>query len=232
MLQHFLWTERLLAYLGAALLFAGPASAVSFPLDTEFDDALSGNYATVSITENAGDLDFSITLDTDPPNDPPLGPTADLHEFYFNLLGTFTGLLLSSTDPQTGALYSLSASPSVAGGAGADFDFGVNFGNGGGPPGNGPLQSATFKISANEALTIADLFETSSTSDGTVVVHVAAHVQGTSLTSGATSETVGGIIPEPASALLVALGMGGLGVYARRAAPRGTRRHGGRPVDA
>jgi hypothetical protein len=208
LMRRYRWIESLLALVGTGLLFTVPAWAVTFPLSIEFDDAIPGSYGTVEVTENAGDLDFAIDLLLDP---------ADLHEFYFNLVGIFTGVSLTSTDPQTGSAYSLNASPTVAGGAGADFDYGVNFGNGAGPSGNGTLRSATFTISANENLTIANLLQTSSTANGSVVVHVAAHLQGTAFTKGADSETVGGIVPEPATALLVALGMAGLG-YARRRA--------------
>jgi hypothetical protein len=194
--------------LGVALgLAASSAHAVSFPLTVEFDDGLIGTFGTIEVTEVAGDLNFAITVD------PSLGADRDLHELYFNLGDTFTGLAISSTDV-VNTPYSLDADPSVAGGAGASFDFGVNFGNGGGPPGNGRLTMASFVLSATEPLTIADLLVSSSTSQD-IEVFFAIHVQGTSLT-GADSETVGALVPEPATALLVLGGLAGLGARARR----------------
>jgi hypothetical protein len=42
-------------------------------------------------------------------------------------------------------------------GAGSDFDFGVNPGNGGGPNGNGTLEIARFVLGADSALALADV---------------------------------------------------------------------------
>jgi hypothetical protein len=108
--------------------------------------------------------------------------------------------------------YVLTANPSVAGGAGSSFDFGVNFGNGGGPPGNGLLTGATFVLSAAQALAVDDLLIASSTSQG-IQAFFAVHAQSTSLTS-ATSETVGAI-PEPATAALLLAGLAGLAAVGR-----------------
>jgi hypothetical protein len=196
----------LLASAGSA-----PAGALSFPLTVEFDGPLSGSFGTVDVTESGGDLAFSITLA------PSLGIGRDLHELYFNLTEGLAGVAISSTDV-VATPYTLAADPSVAGGAGAAFDFGVNFGDGAGPPGNGQRTSATFVLSADSPLSIADLLIESSTSQGIDVVF-AAHVQGTSLT-GADSETVGAPIPEPATALLLALGLAALGRASRRVSGR------------
>ena len=192
----------LLAFFAAVALAAAPAGAISFPLTVEFDDGLIGTFGTIDITETGGDLAFAITVDAS------LGANRDLHELYFNLADGFTGVAISSTDV-VDTDYTLSANPSVAGGAGASFDWGVNFGNGAGPPGNGSLTSATFLLSAAEALTIADLLIASSTSGG-IETFFAIHVQGTSLVAGVTSETVGVMVPEPATAALLMLGLSGL----------------------
>jgi len=192
-----------LGVLAAALLFAaGSASAVSFPLNVEFDDGLVGSFGSVTVTENAGDLDFVISLTAT------LGAGADLHEFYFNLAGSPTGVAISSTQVVATA-FSLALNPPVTGGAGSSFEYGVNFGNGAGGPGNGVLKTANFTISANEALTLASLSPTSSTSQD-IVVNFAAHVQGTSFVAGSTSETVGGVVPEPSTAGLLVLGLAAL----------------------
>lgn len=191
---------------------SGTAAAVTVPLETEFDLGVTGPFGTVDITENSGNLDFVITIDVDE-----LGPAADLHEFYFNIIDsvTVTGLALSATNaPNTP--YQLTDHAQVAGGAGSSFDWEVSFGNGGGRRGNGSLVTAIFTLSAEQSLSIRDLDESSFTSGGSVEVHMATHVQGTSTLTGENSETIGGLlpIPEPSTALLL---MTGLALFAVRA---------------
>jgi hypothetical protein len=196
--------------LGPALLCglfgAVGAGATTFPLDVEFDDGTVGNYGTVDVTEEAGgDLLFQIVLDPDV-----LGDDADLHEFYFNLPSAITGVAISSTDVVTTA-YTLAADPPVAGGAKSAFEYGVNFGSGAGPSGNGTLQSATFLLAADSDLVIGDLLISSSTSQD-LEVFFAAHVQSTTLTNQ-DSETVGSSVPEPG---ILTLGMLALALGALR----------------
>jgi hypothetical protein len=190
---------------------ASPAAAVPFQLNVEFDLGTPGNFGTVDITENAGDLDFVITLNAS------LGAGRDLQEFYFNLASGITGLAISSTDVVNTA-YTLIADPAEKGGAGAQFDFGVNFGDGAGPSGNSQLTSATFTLSADQALSIADLL-IASDPNATGPVYFALHAQGTSLTT-ADSETVGALVPEPTTLALVLAGLAGLAAGAPRRASR------------
>jgi hypothetical protein len=87
----------------------------------------------------------------------------------------------------------------------------VNFGNGAGPPGNGQLTSATFVLSANEALSVDDLLITSSTSGADPVeVFLAVHPQGSGIS------TVGAVVPEAGTAALLFLGLSGLAGLGRR----------------
>ena len=198
--------------LAAALISSAPARALTFHLNTEFDAGTIGNHLTLTVNQNGAALDFALSLaGTD------LGPGSDLHEFYFNLVGTPTNVQISNTNAPTTA-YALSLNPSVAGGAGSSFEYGVNFGNGAGGPGNGVLKTASFRISANQPLTLALLGQTSTTASG-IVVEFAAHLQGTSFVPGATSETVGAAIPEPSTVLLVTTGLLGL-AYAGRSSRR------------
>ena len=197
----------LVAALGAVSLYAAPVAAIPFALDVEFDDGTVGNYGTVDVTEVVGgDLLFQIAL-----NPAVLGGDADLHEFYFNLPSAITGVSISSTDVVT-TPYELTADPSVSGGAGSSFEYGVNFGNGAGPKGNEVLQNASFLLAADSDLAIADLLISSSTSQD-LEVFFAAHVQGTTFTKKQDSETVGSSVPEPA---LLTLGVVGLAVAALR----------------
>lgn len=206
--------KHILALLALAWVSLAPvtASALSFNLDTEFDTGVTGPFASIELTESAGMLSFVVSLNVDE-----LGPASDLHVLYFNLIGDVTGLALSDTNAPNSA-YTLLTDPSIAGGAGSSFEWGVHFGNGGGPPGNGRLQVAEFTLSANEGLTIEQLMESSFASGGDIEIHMAAHIQGTSILTGASSETVGGIvpIPEPSTAVLFAAGLAALSEHRTR----------------
>jgi len=192
----------------AALVFATQAAALSLTLTSDFEGVEPvADYATVAVTQNGGDLDFSIALNG------LLGPGEDAHMFYFNLVGSFTGLsIISSNAPSRE--YRLVASPRVAGGAGSAFEFGVKLGRGAGRRGNGVLTLATFTLSADQALEPSKLMESSYTSSG-IEAEMALHVQGTSTRRG--SATVGGLVhtPEPSTALLLAASLAGLALRGR-----------------
>ena len=103
-------------------LFAGlaqwapAAQALSFDLNIEFDEGVTGPFATVDVSEQNGALHIEIQLYE------PLGPNADLHKFYFNLAGDFTGLTLNTEDDPFTPYHLRSGLP-VAGGAGSSFDY-------------------------------------------------------------------------------------------------------------
>lgn len=239
---------RGLAVLGLAVGLASgvtDASAMSmaFPLTVEFDEGLTGKFGSIGIEQvSGGKLKFTIELTSK------LGPDADLHEFYFNLRDVLDiddfvvshSRCLDSGDDHFGSCksyFEVEDDPSVRGGAGSDFDFAVNFGNGGSSKGNGHLKAVTFKLTAfgdgdgdedddkgkgrgkhdDEdhdsvpiPLTIADLLaESSETSQG-IEAFFAVHVQSTDLAWGSDSETVGAYLPAhvPEPGTAALLGLG------------------------
>jgi hypothetical protein len=191
---------------------AGHGFADTIDLVYEFDgnanDGLT-SFGTVDIVQNGSSVDITIVANTTNLSG------GDIHEFYFNLPDAIDigSLAISNSGGVSNATVNaftlLGSNPSVAGGAGASFDTGISFGNGGGPPGNGTLTTATFSLTATGGLLVSDFFaETSSSNNVPTPVYAAVHFQGTDV-FGADSETVGGV-PEPGTAGLLALSVAAL----------------------
>jgi hypothetical protein len=187
------------------LMFPFAANAITIPLDIELDTGMTGDFVSIEITPNGDQaLDFVITLNTDL-----LGSDADLNVLYFNIDGAVPDLddlgIELTNAPFTE--YRLTAARGVRGGAGSTFDYSIHFGNGSGSHGNGVLQVASFTLTG---LTLESMAESSFAAGGSIEIDLAAHVQGTNLTRGANSETLGGsfpAVPEPSTGLLALFGL-------------------------
>lgn len=188
---------------------------ITVNLTYEFDGKSVGTtvFGTVKLAQNADNVDFTITADT------AALAGGDIHQFYFNLPSDVTGLDVvpgswggtsnKSIGPPDGTAFSiLGPSPSVIGGAGAAFDWGVDFGDGGGKPGNGTLTQAMFTLTADQTLAVTDFLSELSYPNNTPSVFMAVHFQGAKVFGGG-SETVGGgpLVPAPAAAALGIMGL-------------------------
>jgi hypothetical protein len=184
----------------ALVAMAGAAQAVTIPLDVELDTGVTDNWGTIEVAETANhSLLFEIHLS------PALGPNADIHNFYFNLAGDAVATEVVTLDPVLWN-YSLRVDPPVNGGAGTDFDYAVFFGNGAGRRGNRILQDVHFEL-LGVNLDVDALTSAFSTTASGIPVLFALHVQGTDTYLGADSETVAAMVPEPGTALLLAVGL-------------------------
>lgn len=196
-----------------------PAASVSgdiIDLVYEFDGNSDGmtSFGTIELTQNVLAVEFDIIANT------ANLVGGDIHEFYFNLPDSIdiSSLAISNSGGgpnQSVDFTSLGEDPNIAGGAGSSFDTGISFGNGGGPPGNGELTTATFSLTADGGLLVSDFFSETSSSNNAPPLFVAVHFQSTMAFDNADSETVGGgtsqqgpAVPEPASMTL--LGLAGL----------------------
>jgi hypothetical protein len=202
--------------LGAAAREAAAAS-LEFPLAVVLRDGKAGSFGTVRIEELAGgDLEFRITLA------PELGPRADLHELYFNLVDGLDDDDLRVSDASCNGHgcnrpFRVRGSGRLRWGGQARFDFRVDFGKGTGRKGNGMLTEARFVLDADEALALADVLEQSTPTPRGIAAFLAAGAQSARLERRDRMETIAAVpVPEPGTAALMLLGLGGLGVAGRR----------------
>jgi len=191
------------------------AASLEVPLVVALRDGSLGSYGSIRVEELAGgDLGFEITLS------PSLGPRADLHELYFNLVDGLARAELEVEQPRCNGHgcnrpLRLRESRRLRWGGKARFDFRVDFGHGPGPRGNGQLLSASFVLDGDEPLALADLLEqTAPTAQGTEALF-AASVQSARREKRLAMETVAAV-PEPETAALMLLGLAGLAVAGRR----------------
>lgn len=101
----------------------------------------------------------------------------------------------------------------VRAGDGATFDFGVDFGHG-----NDMLRIVSFILSAKSDLSLADVLDRTSSTDGGIEALFAAYLKGVG--EDGEEKVAIAVVPEPETALMLGLGLGGLAVAGRR---RGSR---------
>lgn len=212
------------AFLCLGILSATTAQgsiSASYDLKYEFDgNSLATSFGTVELEEVAGGIDVTITANTANLHG------GDIHNWYFNVADRLSGLsandfVLSDfggiSNMAIGEFTMLGPDPSVAGGAGAEFDWGVGFGNGGGAKGNGTLVEATFHLTTTLGLYVTDFLSAPfAQPNNTPATQMAVHFQDTDIFN-ADSETVGGVLvnPEPAS-MVIWLTIGGCAVAVGR----------------
>ena len=197
------------------ILPAAPVLGDVVELIYEFDGDSDGitSFGTIEFNQSGSWVDIEIIANTVNLSG------GDIHELYFNLPDAvdINTLLISNSggisNQTINAFTTLGVNPSVAGGSGSSFDAGISFGNGGGPPGNGSLTTASFSLTAAGGLQVSDLLTETSISSNVPPVFVAVHFQSANV-FGNGSETVGGgpsagpAVPEPGS--MAFLGIGGL----------------------
>ena len=179
----------------------------------EFDGNSNGvtSFGTIELTQNGMFVDFEIATNI-------LNLVGgDIHEMYFNLADglDINSLAISNSggisNRPINPFTSLGINPNIVGGAGSSFDTGISFGNGGGPPGNGTLTTATFSLTATGGLLVSDFLSETSSSGNSPPVFFAVHFQAAEV-FGAGSETVGGgtmnspTVPEPSAVTVLWLG--------------------------
>lgn len=205
-----------LVLIGLAIAFTLPTSAhaavqLAYELDGNDPEKVFG---TIDLEDNSsGGVNVVIAADID------ALVGGDIREWYFNLPATFSDLaendfLLSSLIDQDGNEISNTAILSGGkkekgskkkrgktnrggngklGKAGAEFQWGVSFGNGQGPNGNGMLTTASFTIDTTKGLTLDDFLDAPlAEPNNTPAVLMAVHFQSTG-PNGEGSETVGGV---------------------------------------
>ena len=202
------WLSVFFVTMSMQFTLIAPANGdLSIDLVHEFDGNSNGvtSFGTIELSQNGSSVDFEIIANTTNL----VG--GDIQELYFNLPNSIdvNSLVVSGSggvsNHTINPFTTLGANPNVTGGSGASFDTGINFGNGGGPPGNGTLTTATFSLTATGGLLVSDLVSETSTSNNAPPVFMAVHFQSADV-FGNGSETVGGIaIPEPSALILLAI---------------------------
>ncbi len=105
---------------------AVPVMAEEFPLRVELSTGKMADFGTVNVEQDGGGLLFNVQINT-----AVVGNRADLHRLYFNLHEPTTNLTVETLDGAAHP-YSLRRGRRTLGGAGAFFDWSVDFGSGSG----------------------------------------------------------------------------------------------------
>ena len=179
-------------FFAALVAVTAPAAAENFPLQVELGSGRIADFGIINVTEDSGGLLFDVQI-----NPAVSGNNADLHRLYFNLHEPTTNLAVETLDIAKQA-YSLRRGRPTLGGAGAFFDWSVDFGSGAGAKkGNGVLQHVRFRITGGDQPLVMDGIMPTSTSRANVSVQLAVHLQNASV-GGESIATVGGSFePEP-----------------------------------
>jgi hypothetical protein len=192
------------------------ATGIALRFEIELGPQREGNFGSLSLENVEEGVEFTIVL-----NRSALGSHANLHEFYLSLPhgssieDEFLASSLHCEDADSvlgDCSVAVEQGRTVRGGAGADFDFRLNF-----DAGNARIQLARFvlaELTVEEVLEAA--FEDPGRTGRALEVLFAAQIQGSGHGKGSASATVGVPIPEPATAALFACGLAGLAFAGRR----------------